>query len=405
MEKIIKHIKPTPTKEIALKKLETLGLPTKKTEEYRYFDLRDMMDREWDIYQEKAKDIKETKEITIVDGVLKTLPKGVDLEILFNDNSKLDIEHFDAIYYLSHALSLTNLQITFKKDCDITIRQIFTKKYKVIPYRVSFIIPNSLKVKVTDIVQELDSSDNFVCSGFDIDVLEGATFTLLQEKTTSKNNSVYIFSHKANIAKNATFNLHTFDFGEGRSLQTIKIDADENATANAYHLLFAKGSSNIGTVSKINHIGKNSKSNQKAKNILQDDAKGIFDALIYIKEGVPECVAHQNSQAILLNDGAFMASKPQLEIYADEVEASHGSTIGELDKDQLFYLRTRGISEEEAKKLLILAFANEMIDAIEDENTKEFLHQSFDSSYYNIAHIECISSCHNCEDMILQESK
>jgi Fe-S cluster assembly protein SufD len=69
----------------------------------------------------------------------------------------------------------------------------------------------------------------------------------------------------------------------------------------------------------------------------------------------------------------------------------------------MFYLQSRGISQQEAKKLLILAFANEMIDVIEDKNTQNFLHQSFEKSYYNKAQMECILTCHNCEDMILKE--
>jgi len=96
-----------------------------------------------------------------------------------------------------------------------------------------------------------------------------------------------------------------------------------------------------------------------------------------------------------------MASKPQLEIYIDDVEASHGSTIGELDEQALFYLRSRGITLQEAQKMLILAFANEIIDAIEDEEIRESVHHSFEYVYYGEGHIECIATCHNCSDSII----
>ena len=91
-----------------------------------------------------------------------------------------------------------------------------------------------------------------------------------------------------------------------------------------------------------------------------------------------------------------MASKPQLEIYIDDLEASHGSTTGQLDKAQLFYLRSRGIKEEDAKKMLILGFANEIIDSIENEDMRECVHASFESAYYGKPQLACLQTCGGC---------
>jgi Fe-S cluster assembly protein SufD len=403
MKDFIKADKLSGIRQTALEKLETMGLPTKKTEEYRYFDTRDLLKKEWDLIEDKNIETTESKEIIIVDGKLYSYPSDLGFKIFYSEEEDIDKEHFDPMYYLGHALSEKNLHIDFKSDCSVTLRHVFSAKEKTIPYRITLNIAENIHVKLFDILEDMDTKDIFVSSGYDITVGENATFTLIQEKTTYENGSSYIFSHNANVEPCGTFNLHTFDFGEGKSLQLIKAKAKEEANINSYHLLFAKEQSNIGTVSKIIHQGKNSKSTQKAKNILQDKAKGIFDALINIQNSAKGSITHQNSQAILLNDGAFMASKPQLEIYIDDVEASHGSTIGELDKDQLFYLRSRGIQENEAKKLLILAFANEMIDNLENDKIKEYLHQSFDRAYYDEAQLECISTCHNCEDMVFKE--
>ena len=98
-----------------------------------------------------------------------------------------------------------------------------------------------------------------------------------------------------------------------------------------------------------------------------------------------------------------MASRPQLEIYIDELEASHGSTTGQLDGKQLFYLRSRGITEIEARKILIQAFANEMIDEIKDESVRERIHRDFETAYYGEVNFECIETCHGCEDKIIKE--
>ena len=188
-------------------------------------------------------------------------------------------------------------------------------------------------------------------------------------------------------------------------MQLLQAKLEANSEIVADHLLYVKGKGKRGTVSQIVHAGKNAKSDQKAKNILQDKARGIFDALIKIDPEGAGTKAHQNSKAVLLNDGAYMASKPQLEIYIDDVEASHGSTIGELDEDQLFYIRSRGITLEEARKMLILAFANEIIDDIEDESVRESVHLSFERVYYGQGQLECIATCHGCSDAIIGEEK
>jgi len=99
-----------------------------------------------------------------------------------------------------------------------------------------------------------------------------------------------------------------------------------------------------------------------------------------------------------------MASKPQLEIYIDDLEASHGSTTGQLDEAQIFYLRSRGIAKEEARKMLILAFANELIDALEEDGLRERLHASFEQAYWGETHVSCMETCHGCEEIATAET-
>ena len=119
-----------------------------------------------------------------------------------------------------------------------------------------------------------------------------------------------------------------------------------------------------------------------AKSILKDQATGIFDGLIRVDEKAQHANVRQSSKAILLNDGAFMKAKPQLEIYTDELEASHGATTGQLDEIALFYLRSRGISTDEARKMLTLAFVNEMIEEVQDKVVSQQIQDDFESVYY-----------------------
>ena len=174
----------------------------------------------------------------------------------------------------------------------------------------------------------------------------------------------------------------SFDMGSSSALQLLKVNLNEHANFDAGHLLYLNSDAKRGTVSKIVHAKAHSRSTQEAKSILEDRSRGIFDALIRVEHEGKYTKANQNSKAILLNDGAYMASKPQLEIYIDELEASHGSTTGELDEKQLFYLRSRGISEVEARKMLVLAFANTLVERIKDVREQERIRSEFEEAFY-----------------------
>jgi len=132
----------------------------------------------------------------------------------------------------------------------------------------------------------------------------------------------------------------------------------------------------------INHNKPYAKSVQDVRTILKDSANGIFDGKIYVGHGAKYSDAKQNSQAILLGEKASMHAKPQLEIYTDELEASHGSTIGQLDENALFYLRSRGISLQEAQKIIVLAFANNFIETIGNKEDASKIYANFEASYY-----------------------
>ncbi len=191
-----------------------------------------------------------------------------------------------------------------------------------------------------------------------------------------------VASHRVNVAKHANAIFKSFDLGGGQALQLLKVDLDTYAHVDAAHLLYLNENSKRGTVSQIVHRGEHSTSKQIAKNILDGNARGIFDALIRVEHSAKFTKAEQNSKSILLHDKAYMASKPQLEIYIDELEASHGATTGQLDKKQLFYLQSRGISYVEARKILVIAFANTLIETVKDTRQQERIQTSFEEVFY-----------------------
>ena len=114
----------------------------------------------------------------------------------------------------------------------------------------------------------------------------------------------------------------------------------------------------------VNHIQPNCESHQDYKGIYADKSVGVFNGKIYVDKIAQKTNAFQQNNNILLDDKATINTKPQLEIFADDVKCSHGCTIGQLDEDALFYLRTRGIPKREAKGLLTYAFANNVLESV-----------------------------------------
>ena len=122
----------------------------------------------------------------------------------------------------------------------------------------------------------------------------------------------------------------------------------------------------------------NSNSSQKPINVLSSESKGVFQGKIYVKDIAQKTNAYQLSKALLLNDNAEFNSKPELEIYADDVKCSHGSTSGSIDEDSLHYLMTRGLNRQESTKLLVKGFLYDVIEFIKNPTVKKFIETKLD---------------------------
>lgn len=229
---------------------------------------------------------------------------------------------------------------------------------------------------------EEDIENTLVLYGYDMHIAQDSSLRVVKMQRMQNSGYSMVSSHRVNVAKNAHALFKSFDLGGDNALQLLKVELDERAHIDAGHLLYLNSSAKRGTVSQIVHRGEHSTSKQEAKNILDGDSRGIFDALIRVEPTGKFTKAEQNSKAILLHEKAYMASKPQLEIYIDELEASHGATTGQLDGKQLFYLQSRGISYTEARKILVIAFANTLIETVKDTRHQERIKAAFEDVFY-----------------------
>ena len=147
----------------------------------------------------------------------------------------------------------------------------------------------------------------------------------------------------------------------------------ENAGAQVDSAYIMNGWATIDTTTDIDHLSPKTSSNQLIKGVVGGEARGVFQGKISIAKDSQETEGYQMHKALLLSDTAEIDAKPELEIFADNVKCSHGSASGELDQDQLFYMRSRGIGENEAKQILIDAYLLEVINHIDNEQIKEWM--------------------------------
>ncbi len=147
--------------------------------------------------------------------------------------------------------------------------------------------------------------------------------------------------------------------------------SEEEANLNLGGLVLNDGRNHVDNFSYIAHEVPNCTSNELFKYILQDDSYGVFTGRILVAKDAQKTEAYQNNRNLLLSPTARMQAKPQLEIYADDVKCSHGMTTGQLDADALFYMRQRGISLDEAKRLLSVAFADDVLQMLRSDRLRE----------------------------------
>jgi Fe-S cluster assembly protein SufD len=169
----------------------------------------------------------------------------------------------------------------------------------------------------------------------------------------------------AYAARNAVATTHSIQFGArlGREEVTTVLDG-EGAEGHLYGLYVTNGQQLIDNHTTIDHAQPHCSSREYYKGILDGKSTGVFNGKILVRKDAQKTDSKQSDQNLLLSETATINTKPQLEIFADDVRCTHGATIGQIDPESIFYLRSRGIGLEEARNLLMVAFAGEIIHRV-----------------------------------------
>ncbi len=183
-------------------------------------------------------------------------------------------------------------------------------------------------------------------------------------------------SMEYHLQKDAVLNATYFSKGSELFRGDVRIYFQgQNASAELNGLFLSKDNQHVDTQVIVDHKNPNCTSNQYFKYILDDYAGGVFNGRVIVRENSQKTDSSQTNKNLLLSKTASMHSNPQLEIYADDVRCSHGSSTGQLNEDALYYLRTRGIDISTAHQLMVEGFGGEVLSKIKDESTSSYLHK------------------------------
>ncbi len=184
----------------------------------------------------------------------------------------------------------------------------------------------------------------------------------------------HVANTQAVLARDATFTTHYIALGGGLVRNEVRVRFDGpggEATVNGLYL--GAGKQHLDNFTVIDHAQPHCASHELYKGVLGEQAHGVFNGKIFVRPDAQKTDAKQTNKVLLLSDAATINTKPQLEIFADDVQCTHGATVGQLDADQIFYLQTRGIPVEQARRLLTFAFANDIVGRIKLEAIREQL--------------------------------
>ena len=372
------------------------GLPNKKAEDWKFSDLNLIISKNFKKiinYNEFKFDKKiellndfEHNHIVLINGVFKSCDIRHEEKEKVKIESLKSLEDFDYqstnnLHYLNKALSLGGFKLevykNYKLNKPIVIYNYFTSNLD------NKIINSSNKIKLQEnseltlIEYNFGEKSKFLKNTFEtINIEKGSVLKNVFIQKTKSNGYFY-----KNISGSQGFNssYQHFIFSSGIKFNKIDLNINlEKEKSNCYILaglsLGKEEHQEIKT--RINHLAPNCKSYQKIKNVLANDSLGIYQGKIFVKDIAQKTDAYQLSKALILDDQAEFNAKPELEIYADDVKCSHGSTSGSIDQDAIHYLMTRGINLPLAKKLLIKGFLSEIYENISEEKIKNLIEKS-----------------------------
>ena len=394
------------TRARALRVFEDKGFPTKKDELWKYTSLEALIREDYSLFPKsevniELKDVKkyflydtDTYKVIFIDGVYSpflsnTTHDGLDVCLMSAALSKPKYRSLINTYFNKIAPSdesLTALNTSYAKEgafVYIPKKTVAEKPIEIIHFssgdqdslwlqpRNLIVIDKNSQVQIIERHQSLKEHAVVSNSVTEIYVHEEAfvDYYKLQNDLTTASLIDNTFIQQE---KNSHASVHTFSLGGKLIRNNLRyLHKGKHILSTLKGLTILQGKQHVDHSTMVHHSQPNCESHQDYKGIFSERSEGVFNGQILVDKIAQKTNAFQQNNNVLLDDKATVNSKPQLEIFADDVKCSHGCTIGQMDEEALFYLRTRGIPKKEARALMTYAFANNVLESVQLPSLKK----------------------------------
>ena len=389
----------------AIKMFEDKGFPTKKDEDWKYTSLNKVLKENYTLFPKKEnaleyRDIKkyfihdiDSYKIVFIDGkyssyLSETTHDGMDICLtsaaLAKPKYRLIIENY--FNKIATKDSLTSLNTAFSNEgayIHIPKNKLVEKPIQIIHFSTgneaaSMLQPRNLIVvdensHVQIIERHQSLTDNPVLTNSVTEIFANKRAIVDYYKMQNDNQNASLIDNTfINQRRESVCSVHTFSFGGKLTRNNLKFFQNgERINSVLKGITIIGDKQHVDHSTLVKHIEPNCESHQDYKGIFGDNAIGVFNGKVIVEKKAQKTNAFQANNNILLNDKATINTKPQLEIFADDVKCSHGCTIGQLDENAMFYLRSRGIPKKEAKALLMYAFTNNVLESVKIPELKQ----------------------------------
>lgn len=369
-----------------------IGFPTKKDEAWKYSPLSVIRDTEFSPLVPSRADMKSIERLALSPGVRIVFNGGKldDSSVLSPDesvsvrNGSVQSTTQDFFDHINQAFAPDSVIIEVSSDMvvDHPVRILRTTQVDQPSLENTRI---SLKLRknseLTVLIFDLGNGQYFRNHIENIEIEEGARLTLTYLRNNSTE-SVSVGRLEAKLHQNSYFKF--IDFSLGSKLSRMTVDVKLSGAGGEVNLLGLStlDEKNISDNQlNVEHLAPNCVSRQLYKGVLSDNARSIFAGRVFVEKGAIGTDSDQLSKNLLLSRGAEVDTKPQLEVYADDVKATHGAAVGRLNQDELFYLQSRGIPKSESVSMLAKAFIDDILFQVADADAQAYARSLADARF------------------------
>lgn len=395
----------------AIKEFETMGFPSKKEEAWKYTSLNSVLKYDYSVFPKKEdtieyKDIKkylihdiDTYNLVFIDGIFsshlsQTTHDKIDVCLMSSAMAKpkykgIIDQYFNKIVTKENGFNPLNTafaregafihipkNVAANKPVQIVNFATGNESALMIQPRNLIVVEENAQIQIIERHQSL--TDHPVLTNSVTEIFAAKRAIVDYYKIQNDKPSASLIDNTFIEQKDdSNCSMHTFSFGGKLTRNNLNFyQRGEHIDSTLKGITIIEDKQHVDHNTLVHHIFPNCESHQDYKGIYAEKSTGVFNGKIVVEKEAQKINAFQSNNNILLDDSATINSKPQLEIFADDVKCSHGCTIGQLDEDSLFYLRSRGIPLKEAKALLMYAFANNVLESVKiPEIKKRITHQ------------------------------